>query len=167
MANFDNLPTRYYSQEEVQEILKLAIARQTDDNNREFTYQQLQEIALDLDIPVDTLQVAEKDWQNKQGEIQQRLVFDSFLRSRFKKRVGNYAIVNGVIVLLDLLTGGGISWSIYIILFWGMFVSLDAWNTFQMKGEDYEAAFQSWNRKYQIKRSFNNLVNKFLKATSA
>ncbi|MEO1374251.1 MAG: 2TM domain-containing protein, partial [Cyanobacteria bacterium J06635_10] len=83
-----------------------------------------------------------------------------------KKRVVNYTIVNTFLLLMDFLTGGGISWSLYIVIFGGMLLGLDGWNTSQTKGEDYEAAFQRWYRKNQLKRSVNNLINKFFKASS-
>lgn len=165
MANSGDKINRCYSQEDVQQILQLAIARQADDN-KEFSHEVLLEIAAELDIPLETLKLAEDDWVAKQGEIQHRQAFNVYRKRRFKKRAGNYAIVNTFLLSMDFITGGGISWSLYVVLFWGMFVGLDGWNTFQTKGEDYEAAFQRWYRKHQLKRSFTNLVNKFLKSTS-
>ncbi|MEB3218414.1 MAG: 2TM domain-containing protein [Nostocales cyanobacterium 94392] len=165
MANSGDKINRCYSQEDVQQILQLAIARQAGDE-KEFSYEVLLEIAAELNISPETLQLAEDDWVSKQGEIQHRLAFNAHRQRRFRKRVGNYAIINTFLLSVDLLTGGGINWSLYIVLFWGMLVGLDGWNTFQTKGEDYEAAFQRWYRKHQLKRSFDNLVNKFLKATS-
>ena len=165
MANSGDKISRCYSQEDVQQILHLAIARQTDDD-KEFSHEVLLEIAAELDISPETLKLAEEDWVTKQGEIQHRQAFDIHRKRRFKKRAGNYAIINTFLLSIDLITGGGLGWSLFIVLFWGMFVGLDGWNTFQTKGEDYEAAFQRWQRNHQLKRSFNNLVNKFLKATS-
>ncbi|MGD1912315.1 MAG: 2TM domain-containing protein [Rivularia sp. (in: cyanobacteria)] len=156
---------RRYSQEDVQQILQLAIAHQADDN-KEFSHEVLLEIAGELDISPETLKLAEDNWAAKQGEIQHRQAFNVYRQRRFKKRVGNYTIANTFLLLINFLTVGHISWSLYILLFWGMFLGLDGWNTFQTKGEDYEAAFQRWYRNHQLKRSFNNLINKFFKATS-
>ncbi|MBW4644033.1 MAG: 2TM domain-containing protein [Goleter apudmare HA4340-LM2] len=156
---------RSYSQEDVQQILHLAIVRQADsDPNKEFSYDQLLEIAAELEIPLDTLKLAEHDWLVQQSEVQQRRAFDIYRRSRFKKRIGNYAIVNGFLMLLDLVGGGGLAWSLYILLFSGCAVGLDVWNTFQTQGEEYETAFQKWQRKHQIKRTINTVVNKWFKA---
>ena len=165
MTNSGDKINRCYSQEDVQQILQLAIARQADDD-KEFSHEVLLEIASELDISPETLRLAEDDWVAKQGEIQHRHAFNLHRQRRFKKRSGNYFIFNTFLVFMDLLTGGGINWSLYIVLSWGLLVGLDGWNTFQTKGEDYEAAFQRWHRKHQLKSSFNNLLNKFLKATS-
>jgi hypothetical protein len=166
MTNSGDKINRCYSQEDVQQILQLAIARQANDE-KEFSGEVLLEIAAELDISPECLKLAEDDWLAKQGEIQHREAFNIHRQRRFKMRAGNYVIFNTFLIMMDLLTGGGINWSLYFVLFWGMLVGLDGWNTFQTKGEDYEAAFQKWYRKHQLKRSFNNLVNKFLKATSS
>ena len=167
MNNSANGAIRSYSQEDIQQILQLAIARQTDDTDKEFSYQQLLEIASELDIPLESLQLAEREWLEQQVEIQKRQEFNIYRLGRFKKRLGNYAIVNGILLVIDLIGGGGLSWSLYVLLLWGIGVGLDAWNSLQTKGEDYEVAFQKWYRQRQIKSSFNNLVKKLLKATSA
>ena len=167
MNNSANGAIRSYTQEDIQQILQLAIARQADDTDKEFSYQQLLEIASELDIPPESLQLAEREWLEQQVEIQKRQEFNVYRLGRFKKRLGNYAIVNGILIVIDLIGGGGLSWSLYILLLWGMGGGLDAWNSLQTTGEDYEVAFQKWYRQRQIKRSFNNLVNKLLKATSA
>jgi 2TM domain len=157
---------RSYSQEDIQQILHLAIARQADDQDKEFSYEQLVEIAGELDISLDSLKLAETDWLTQRGEIQQRQAFNIYRQGRFKKRFGNFAIINGFLLVLDFIGGGTVSWSLYILVIWGLTVVLDGWNTYQTKGDDYELAFQRWNRKHQIKQSFNSLMNKFLKFTS-
>jgi 2TM domain len=155
--------TRSYTQDDVQQILQLAIARQADDKDKEFSYDQLMEIASELEISPESLKIAENDWLAKHGELQQRKAFDAYRLSKFQKRFGNYVIVNGFLVLIDFVGGGTLSWSLYILLFWGLAVVLDVWNTFQTKGEDYEVAFQNWSRKHQIKRTINTVINKWFK----
>jgi 2TM domain len=164
MTAFEPKSLSSYSQEDVQKILQLAIARQADDQDKEFSYEQLLEIATELEISPDSLNLAERDWRSQQSEIQQRQAFDAYRLSKFKKRFGNYAIFNGFLVLVDFIGGGGLSWSLYILLFWGLAGGLDVWNTFQTKGEEYEIAFQKWYRKHQIKKTINTVVNKWFKA---
>jgi hypothetical protein len=165
MTNSDNhKPNRLYSQEDVQQILHLAIARQVDNDDKEFSYEQLLEIANELEIPPDSLKIAETDWLSKQNETQQRLAFDEFRQKRLQKRLGNYAIFNGFLILIDFIGGLSISWSLYPLSFFILILGLEAWNTFNVKGEDYEIAFAKWNRRHMMKKSLNNLVNKLLKA---
>lgn len=167
MTTFEPKSLRSYSQDDVQQILQLAIARQADDKDTEFSYQQILEIAAELEISPDSLKLAERDWLVQQGQVQQRKAFDAYRIRRFQKRLSNYAIFNGFFILLNLITGGGISWSLYILLFCGLPVGLDVWNTFQMKGEEYEIAFQKWNRKHEIKKTISTVLNKWFKALQA
>ncbi|MDB9374184.1 2TM domain-containing protein [Nodularia sphaerocarpa] len=164
MTAFEPQSLRSYSQEDVQRILQLAIARQADDQDKEFSYQQLLEIAKELDISPDSLNLAEIDWRSQHSEMQQREAFNSYRLGRFKKRVGNYAIINSFLMLLDIVGGGGLAWSLYFLLFCGLTLGLDIWNTFQTKGEEYEIAFQKWYRKHQIKQTINTVVTKWFKA---
>ncbi|MBD2267198.1 2TM domain-containing protein [Dolichospermum planctonicum CS-1226] len=165
MTEFNSHTLRSYTQEDVQQILQLAISRQVNDNNQEFSYQQILEIAKELQISPDNLQQAERDWLVKQSEVEQRQAFNLYRRSKFKKRLGNYAIINIFFLAMDSLSGG-ISWSLYILVASALAISLDIWNTFQTKGEDYEIAFQRWNRNHQIKQTINTVLNKWFKVFS-
>ncbi|MEA5514755.1 2TM domain-containing protein [Nodularia sp. UHCC 0506] len=164
MTAFEPKSLRSYSQEDVQRILQLAIARQADDQDKEFSYEQLLEIAKELDISPESLNLAEVDWRSQHSEMQQRQAFNSYRIGRFKKRVGNYAIINSFFMLLDIVGGGGLTWSLYFLLFCGLTLGLDIWNTFQTKGEEYEMAFHKWYRKHQIKQTINTVVTKWFKA---
>ncbi|MCW9679467.1 2TM domain-containing protein [Dolichospermum planctonicum UHCC 0167] len=165
MTEFNSHTLRSYTQEDVQQILQLAISRQVNDNNQEFSYQQILEIAKELQISPDNLQQAEGDWLVKQSEVEQRQAFNLYRRGKFKKRLGNYAIINIFFLAMDSLSGG-ISWSLYILVASALAISLDIWNTFQTKGEDYEIAFQRWNRNHQIKQTINTVLNKWFKVFS-
>ncbi|AFZ02826.1 2TM domain-containing protein [Calothrix sp. PCC 6303] len=162
----ENNQNRSYSQEDIQQILQIAIAHQVKDDNKEFSYQQLAEIAGELEIAPELLQKAESDWLFNQRENQQRQDFNNFRNYRFKKRFVKFAIVNTVLLLLDLISGGGLSWSLYILVFWGLGISLNAWNTFQLQGEDYEFAFQKWYQQRQLKQSFGKVFNRVLAAVN-
>lgn len=158
----DSKITRSYHQEDIQQILQIAIARQAYQG--EFSREQLLEIAAELEISPECLQLAEQEWTAQQSDIQKRQDFNKFRRRKLQKRVGNYVIANSFLVLLNLVGTGGLSWSLYIMLFWGLVLGLDTWNTYQTQGEEYERAFQNWHRQHQIRQTFNTLLNRWLKA---
>lgn len=151
-----------YSQEDIQQILNLAISRQAYEG--EFTRKQLLEIAEELEISPDCLQAAERDWSSQQIEIQKRQAFNQHRRSKLKKQAGKYVIINSFLLSLNWLSAGDLSWSPYILLIWGLGLGLNAWSTFQSQGEEYERAFSKWYRRHQVKRSLNTFFNKLLKA---
>lgn len=160
----ENRITRLYHQEDIQQILQIAISRQAHEGD--FTREQLLEIAAELEISPECLQAAEKEWLLGQVDQQHRLAFNAHRRRNIQKSFGNYAIANSFFVLLNLLIAGELSWSLYIALFWGVGLGLNTWNTFQAKGEEYEKAYRRWYRNYQLKQSVNSLVDRCLKAWS-
>lgn len=162
MTVYESKITRSYHQEDIQQILQIAIARQA--HKGEFSREQLLEIAAELEISAESLEAAEREWLAQQGELQKRQAFNIHRRRKLQKRFGNYAIVNTFLVLLNLVSAAELSWSLYILLFWGLGLGLNTWNTYLSKGEDYERAFQKWYLKQQVRQSFSTLLNKWLKA---
>lgn len=165
MTTFKSNISRSYHQEDIQQILNLAIARQSDGG--ELSREQLVEIAGELGISAETLLQAEQDWLLQQEERQKHREFNLYRHSQLKKRFGKYLIVNLFLVCLNLLTEGNLSWSLYILLFWGFELALTAWNTYQLQGEDYERAFQGWYRQHQLTQAAQSLysrINNWLKA---
>ena len=114
--------TRAYSQEDVQQILNIALA-QYPSTGTELSYAQLLEIADELRISPDTLKLAENKWRGEQGETNKRLAFDLYRKSKFQDKLGKYTITNVFLVALNFLTGFGSPWSLYVVIFWGMFLA--------------------------------------------
>jgi hypothetical protein len=162
MSVFETKITRSYQQEDIQQILNLAIARQ--DNVEEFSHEQLVEIANELGISTATLLEAERDWLLQKGEQQKRNDFNLYRQSKLKRRFGKYLIINSFLVGLNFLSNGQISWSLYILLFWSLSLGLNTWNTYQLQGEEYEQAFKKWHRKYQLTQSISTRINNWMKA---
>jgi hypothetical protein len=156
--------TDIYEQEEAQEILKIAFTRQID--RGEISKAQLLEISAELGISPEEFQAAEQEWLMQQGEMREQRAFAAYRQSRLRKNAARYGIINTFLVLLDLLTGSPLDWSLYIALIWGLFIALNAWKTYQTDGEDYEKAFQRWRLKQQVGRSLKNLSNRWLKGLS-
>ncbi|KKI99255.1 hypothetical protein PROH_16095 [Prochlorothrix hollandica PCC 9006 = CALU 1027] len=148
-----------YSQEAVQQILQLAMAKKGDGSDG-FSRSQLQEMAVELGIDPDDLQWAEGQWQEVQGIVQEQQVFAQEQRQRWNQNCIKFAIVNGFLVALDWSTGQGghLQWSVVILLLWGMGFSLNTWKTFQLQGEAYDRRFQQWRLRKQLKKSVKSLV---------
>ena len=150
-------PPQTYTQEDVQQILHLAIAKKTDQG--ELSREQLWEIAAELEIDSESLQLAEQDWLNNRFLDKKRQEFNLYRREILTQKTIRYAIVNAFLITLDFISGGALSWSIYIFLIWGLGLSLDTWKTLQTKGEAYESAFQKWNLKNEMKQSITSIWN--------
>ncbi len=153
-----------YTQEDVHKILELAIARQVHIGAPEFTRGQLVEIANEMGISMAELESAEQEWTVRRSDLYQRNQFDKQRQQRFYNRFTRYAIVNVFFAVLSLVTVkfivSGVS---FLAIVWGLFVALDGWNTFFVKGDRYESAFQSWRRRTLIKRSVNIFFDRWLR----
>jgi len=147
-----------YTQEDVQQILQLALASRNP--NEELSRQELLEMAADLDIQGESLEAAEKAWLVQKNTEQKRLAFDLYRKDRLKQKAIGFTIINSFLIALNILTAGTASWSLYILLLWGLKLSLDTWKTFQTRGDGYERAFQSWKFKQEMKTSVGNIWEK-------
>jgi hypothetical protein len=149
--------THAYSQEDVREILNIALAdRSTLDT--ELPYSQLLEIAQELSISPETIELAKNQWlvgeaslkENRQQVIKKHQDFDLYRRSKLQDRLGKYAIVNACLIPLNFFTGFGVPWSLYVLTSWGIVRGVAAWRVFfQCQGYAYDRAFEKWE--YQQK----------------
>lgn len=155
-------PKSIYQTEEVQEILQLALLRCSDGG--ELSRAQLLEMAVELDIPPETLQAAEQDWLAREAAEQERQAFERVRWGKLKQQIGQYAIVNSFLVLLNLSISHELSWSLYVLLSWGMGLSLKIWKTAQTQGDDYERAYDDWQRRRQLKHSAQKLWTRLRQA---
>lgn len=158
MSDFELQPPESYTQEDVQQILQLALASKNP--KEELSRKELLEMAADLEIQGESLEAAEKAWLVQKSNDLQRVTFDLYRKDRLKQKAIGFAIVNTFLISLNLVATGTLSWSLYILLLWGLKLSLDTWKTFQSKGEGYERAFQSWKFKQEMKSSVGNIWEK-------
>jgi 2TM domain len=137
--------TPSYSQEDIREILNIALAdRSTLDTDS--PHSQLLEIAQELSISPESLELAKNHWLSQQQAIKKHQQFDTYRRSKLQERLGKYAIVNACLIPLNFFTGFGVPWSLYILTSWGIVRGVAAWRVFyQRQGYGYDCAFQKWD----------------------
>jgi 2TM domain len=161
MATNESQINQIYGSEDAQAILQIAIAQKEE--NGELSRVQLFEIAAELGISEQDIVAAEQQWLANRGEFAQKQAFNTYRRSKLRKNLTKYGIVNSFLVLLNLLAAHELSWSLFILLIWGLGLSLNAWNVYQTEGEDYEQAFQRWRLKKQVGESLGTAADKFMK----
>ncbi|MEG4233214.1 2TM domain-containing protein [Microcoleus sp. Pol11C3] len=161
MATHETQISQVYGSEDAQGILQLAIARRQDEG--ELSRVQLFEIAAELGISEQDIVAAEQQWLATRGEVQEKRVFNAFRRRKLQKNVTKYGIINTFLVLFNLAAAHELSWSLFILLTWGLGLSLNAWNVYQTEGEEYEKAFGRWRLKKQVGESIGTATNKFMK----
>jgi len=151
-----------YSQEDIQEILHIAIANHHTED--ELSRQQLWEIASELDISNAVIQSAERNWLEQKAIDHKRRTFDLQRRQRFKQKLTKFGIVNTFLVSFNFIAVGTVSWSLYILLFWGLATALNGWKAYQSNGEAYEREFQRWSFQNEVKQTVATVWTKLQKA---
>ncbi|RMF25549.1 MAG: hypothetical protein D6756_05320 [Cyanobacteria bacterium J083] len=151
-----------YNSQEVQEILQLALARQKDDDN--ISQAQLVEIAAELGITPEELIVAKTEWEKLQKLREKRQAFDQYRFSQIKNKFIRYLITNSLLICLNLITASQITWSGYILLFWGLILALQAWKSYKLQGVEYEQAFQKWDFRNEVKETITSFWQKIQKS---
>jgi hypothetical protein len=150
--------TDAYSQEDVREILDIAMSdRSTLDPD--LSHPQLLEIAQELGISPESIELAKSQWLSQQQVIKKHQDFDLYRRSKLQDRLGKYAIVNACLIPINFFTGFGIPWSLYVLTSWGIVRGVAAWRVFfQHQGYAYvrgaslkeNRAFQKWEYRQKM-----------------
>ena len=105
-----------YSTEQIQQILVLAMGQ---DEQEGFSRSQLEEMAMDLGISLETLQRAENNLQETPTSVQTSVIQRP--RSQdFRQRLRTYVVVNIFLLVLNFTLSGAITWAIYPLLGWGL-----------------------------------------------
>ncbi|MBD2108912.1 2TM domain-containing protein [Nodosilinea sp. FACHB-13] len=151
-----------YQAEDAQQILSIAIARQTESG--ELSRTQLLEIADELGISADTIAAAEREWDMKKYELADQRLFDSQRRQRFQHGLTQFLITAGFVLVFQLVTGGWLwNWLIYLILGpWALQVSWNAWRVYRPTEYAYRQEFQRWRRNQQMKRVVGGAMRRLL-----
>ncbi|MDX2254866.1 MAG: 2TM domain-containing protein [Pseudanabaenaceae cyanobacterium bins.39] len=149
-----------YSEDQVEQILRYALAKRTSGQN--LTKQQVYEIASDMGVSESDFLVAIQEWQSQQGVKREQADFDLYKQKSLRSNLLKYAIVNSFLVALNLLTSGHIGWAIYPLIFWGLGISLDAWVAYQKDSEEYEKQFLKWQRKQKRDQLTNQIAGKIV-----
>jgi 2TM domain len=141
--------THTYSQEDVREILDIAMV-DLSTLQPQLSHPQLLEIAQELSISPELIELAKNQWLDRQQVIKKHQEFNLHRRSKLQDRLGKYAIVNACLIPLNFFTGFGVPWSLYVLTSWGIVRGVAAWRVFfQRQGYAYDRAFQKWE--YQQK----------------
>lgn len=156
-----------YSEQQAKEILAQAMAlpeQQGDGDN--FSRAQLLEMAAELGISNDALQVAERQWLHRQESSQQHeskeADMKAFLRERrqgYKEHLGIFLIVHIFLILLNILTGGAL-WFLYSLVGWGMALALHTFVTLnENRPERIESEFEEWRTQRLERQSPTQLMS--------
>lgn len=151
-----------YASEEAQQILQIAIAKETESGD--LTRTQLAEIASELNIAPETLWSAEREWITLQSDSAQQAIFNQQRKQKFHHHLMRYGIVNAFLLLLNIVLFNSTGFALFVAITWGIALTLHGIRAYQTSGYRYQKDFEKWHRRQRMKRSMSNLFNRFLGA---
>ena len=153
-----------YPAEDAQQILQIAIARQTEAGD--LSRSQLIEIADELGISLQTLLEAEQEWEVKKQEIADRRLFERQRRDKFHHGLARICIFGCFLLVFNLLTGGNFLLSALLYLLfapWALKLIWDAWRIYRPNEYAYAQEFQRWRLKKRVERAATGLMQRLLR----
>ncbi len=162
MSNTETASDRVYTQEEIQNILNLAIADHAYQG--EFSRSQLFEIASDLGISEAIIRKAEQTWMSTKKDLATRDEFNQYRQSDLKQKLVRFGLVNAGFLTVNTLVLNGFFWPVHILVLvsWGVALGLKIWNVYGLEGEAYERAFQKWYRQHQVRKVVSHWLGRWL-----
>lgn len=150
-----------YPAEDVQQILRIAIARETESG--ELSRGQLLEIAEELGISAATLVAAEQEWNLQKHDLADRNAFERQRQQRFHYGLAQFLIFGGFLTIFNLLTGWHLTWLIYLIFGpWALKLTWDGWRIYRPNEYSYNREFRRWQWRQRLGRSFNGVIHRLL-----
>ena len=138
------------TEEDVDEILKLALRRQgrCDEDLRN----RLLAAAEELGISPDELQSAEEEYVKTKEEKTEFLEFHKRQVREFREHFFAYIIINTMLVVINFMTSQTVNWAIWPILGWGIGLAFHAWGSLNTGSDSFQEEFANFRRK-RLRRS--------------
>lgn len=152
-----------YSELEVQQILQKALSRRAGNS---LSREQVAEIAKELGVSPEDFALAEAEWREEALKDKDRVEFILLVRRRFRDSMVTYVLVNGGLIGLNLAISGGVTWAVYPLIAWGIFLLLEGWSVVATDGHHFEQRFQAWHHQRQQERLGQQFKQKLANAAT-
>ena len=136
---------RLASDEDVDEILKLALRRQ--DGSDQDLRGRLAVAAQELGISDEDLETAENEYLSNKADTREFLEYKRRRRRELREHVFSYLIVNAMLVAVNWISSGKLTWAVWPILGWGVGLAFHAWATLNSDSESFQDEFEQFRRK--------------------
>ncbi len=146
---------RLSSDEDVDEILKLALRRQ--DGSDQDLRGRLAVAAQELGISDEDLETAENEYLSNKADTREFLEYKRRRRRELREHVFSYVIVNAMLVAVNWISSGKLTWAVWPILGWGVGLAFHAWATLNSDSESFQDEFEQFRRK-QARRNEDRSV---------
>ena len=115
----------HYSPEAVQAILSRALEFQSAET---YSPQQLQEMAVELNIDPQVLAVAEHDWRSHQAILEKQALKQQKRKRHQRQQWLQYGFGSVLLIGINIATAGTVTWAVFPVIGWGLGVCFDQCN---------------------------------------
>jgi hypothetical protein len=142
---------RRFTSEDVTDIVRRALeARGSHDD---VSYEDLEEIARQSGIAPGRLQAAIEEHETLGRLDEAKRVYKKRKRDEFFQHLRAYCIVNGALLLMNLITGPGTFWVVWPILGWGIGLAFHASDGLYPNEEEVEKGARKMLKKQDKMRA--------------
>jgi hypothetical protein len=140
----------FYSEEEAEQILKLAATKFSSGG---VSRDDLMQSAAELGISPEALMEAERTVMENRTAAQDLAEFDAYQKREFFENLTAFVTVNGFLIGIDLWTnqfwvnGMHPTWSLLPFCGWGIGLFFDVVSTFVKSSSGYREEFDKWKRR--------------------
>lgn len=152
-----------YTDLEVEQILQKALRRRSGEN---LSRSQVLEIVQELGITPEDFALAEAEWRAETQMNNDRVEFIALMERNFRDHVVTYGVVNLGFMGVNFLITHSITWSVYPLLVWGIFLLLEGWTVMTRDSPQFEKKFEAWHNQRQQARLAKQFKEKLATAAT-
>lgn len=136
---------RHYSEEEAEEILRLAARKESGGIPRD----RLVQMAAELGMSPDQVVSAEQEFLAKRDEDVERKKFESHVLRELWSHVATYVAVNVGLLLMDAIPDGRVDWAYWPLLGWGIGIACHIASVFWSSADDEAKTYREWKASHE------------------
>ena len=105
------------------------------------------EVAVHPGISDEDLETAENEYLSNKADTREFLEYKRRRRRELREHVFSYLIVNAMLVAVNWISSGKLTWAVWPILGWGVGLAFHAWATLNSDSESFQEEFEQFRRK--------------------
>lgn len=132
--------------EDVEAILRIAV-KQTGISGGQSLRERLLAAADELGLTPEQIAEAERQYFEEQSEKAELAEFKKHQRNEYMEHLGAYLGVNAVLLIVNYMTEGHISWAWWVLLLWGIGLVTGFSSAFMPNSGGFQNEYKQWQKK--------------------
>ena len=137
---------RHYTEAEAEQILRLA----SQTPSGEISHADLMRMAGELGLSPDRVERAAEEFRIQREAECERQAYRHHVRAELINHVSSYFAINAGLLAMDFFKDNRISWALWPVLAWGMFVVFHIVSVLFPSHEQREKGFREWKAKQKV-----------------